>query len=77
VFSRKALRRAVDRNRLRRRLREMLRAQRPRSAGVDLVVRLKRPLSPAEIPAALAEAHQLLHSALSRAGAADAASGAR
>jgi ribonuclease P protein component len=64
VVGRKALPRAVDRNRLKRCVREMLRAARPRLEAVDLIVRLKRPLSPAEVPAAVAEAATLLAAVL-------------
>ncbi len=64
VVGRKVLPRAVDRNRLKRCVREMLRAARPRLEAVDLIVRLKRPLSPAEVPAAVAEAKALLGAVL-------------
>jgi ribonuclease P protein component len=42
VIGRKALPRAVDRNRLRRMLRARMDAARPAIAGYDLIVRLKR-----------------------------------
>ena len=45
VVSGKTLPRAVDRNRLKRLLREFLRATRPEFAAFDLVIRLKRPVT--------------------------------
>ncbi|TCS70730.1 ribonuclease P protein component [Sulfuritortus calidifontis] len=42
VVARKLLRRAVDRNRLRRRLRERFRLCQPQLGALDIVVRLKR-----------------------------------
>jgi ribonuclease P protein component len=77
VLGRKALRRAVDRNRFRRCLREMLRGERPQSAALDLVVRLKRPLPPSEIPLALDEARQLLRTAMADLTAASVSAGVR
>lgn len=60
VVGRKALPRAVDRNRLKRLLREMLRAARPRACVLDLVIRVKRPLRPADLGPAAEEASALL-----------------
>jgi ribonuclease P protein component len=42
VISRKVMRRAVDRNRLKRRLREFLRTRDPEVGAFDLVIRVKR-----------------------------------
>ena len=44
VIGRKAMPRAVDRNRLRRRLREGMRAARPAIEHFDIIVRVRRPL---------------------------------
>jgi ribonuclease P protein component len=61
VISRKALRRAVDRNRLRRQVRAMLVARaRAASEPFDVVVRVKPPLARADLPAAADEARQLV-----------------
>lgn len=62
VFSRKQMPRAVDRNRLRRQIREMLRATRTTFDRYDLIVRAKRRLGAAELVAAAAEARTLLAS---------------
>ena len=60
VIGRKTLPRAVDRNRLRRCLRETVRALRPSIIGFDVIVRVKRAGNRAEIDAAIAEAGRLL-----------------
>jgi ribonuclease P protein component len=60
VVGRKALPRAVDRNRLKRLLREMLRAARPQACALDLVIRVKRPLRQADLRPAAEEAGALL-----------------
>lgn len=60
IISRKALSRAVDRNRLRRQIRAMLQARADVLAGFDLVVRVKAPLARADLAAAAAEAPVLL-----------------
>lgn len=60
VVSRKALRRAVDRNRLKRLLREMLRTARPDANALDIVIRLKRPVPTHLFDEAVAEAARLL-----------------
>ena len=60
VIGRKAMSRAVDRNRLRRRLRETLRAARPAVEAYDVIVRVKRALAAENIVAANAEAAALL-----------------
>ncbi len=59
VISRKALPRAVDRNRLRRQVRAMLAEGAAAFARHDLVVRV-RPMKRAELPAAAVEARALL-----------------
>jgi ribonuclease P protein component len=60
VIGRKTLARAVDRNRIRRKLREVLRAQRTALSRYDIIVRVKRAGSRAEQEAATAEARRLL-----------------
>ena len=60
VVGRKALPRAVDRNRFKRKLREALRRARPGIEAYDLIVRLKRPAPGAELDAAIAEAEGLI-----------------
>lgn len=56
----KAIPRAVDRNRLRRRLREIVRAARPAIEAFDVIVRAKRPVMRSEIGAAASEGGELL-----------------
>lgn len=60
VIGRKTLARAVDRNRIRRKLREVLRAQRAALRAYDIIVRVKRAASRADQDAATAEARLLL-----------------
>jgi ribonuclease P protein component len=60
VIGRKTLPRAVDRNRLRRRLREVVRALRPGIAAYDVIVRVKRAGNRMELDAAVEEARALL-----------------
>ena len=60
VIGRKVSVRAVDRNRLRRKLREVVRALRPALPALDVIVRVKRGRSRAEQDAATAEAARLL-----------------
>ena len=60
VIARKAMRLAVDRNRLRRKLRETVRAARPAIEAFDVIVRVRRSVARAEIGAAAAEAPRLL-----------------
>jgi len=52
--------RAVDRNRLRRRLREIVRGARPALDAYDVIVRVRSVVPAAEIPAAAAEGARLL-----------------
>jgi ribonuclease P protein component len=51
---------AVDRNRLKRMLREMVRRRRPALDAFDIVLRLRRACPPKEIAAVGAEAARLL-----------------
>jgi ribonuclease P protein component len=60
VIGRKTLPRAVDRNRLRRRLREVVRALRPALAAYDVIVRVKNVANPQQLDAAMTEAASLL-----------------
>jgi ribonuclease P protein component len=60
VISRKVAPRAVDRNRLRRKLREALRAQPAAVARHDVVMRVTRARNRVEQDAATAEASRLL-----------------
>jgi ribonuclease P protein component len=60
VVSRKSLPRAVDRNRLKRLLREMLRATRHEANVLDIVIRLKRPVPSHQFPEAVAEAARFI-----------------
>jgi len=60
VIGRKALPLAVDRNRVRRMLRVVLRQAQPAIAGLDVIVRLKRGAPRAEFPLIVAEAARLL-----------------
>jgi ribonuclease P protein component len=56
--------RAVDRNRLRRRLREMVRASRPSIAAYDLILRVKRTVAATEIDLVAAEGDSLVRQLL-------------
>jgi ribonuclease P protein component len=60
VVGKKLLSRAVDRNRLKRMLREAIRARRPAVNAFDLVLRLRKPCAAADIADAVAEAGALL-----------------
>jgi ribonuclease P protein component len=60
VIGRKSMRRAVDRNRLRRRLRESVRAARPAIEAYDVILRVKRAVLRGDIAAANAESRRLL-----------------
>lgn len=71
VVSRKALPRAVDRNRLKRLLRETLRLVRRDANALDIVIRLKRPVPVHLLPDVAREAARLI------ADAAVAAAGSR
>ena len=60
VIARKTLPRAVDRNRLRRRLREAVRALRPALMSYDVILRVKKVGNRIELDAAVTEATSLL-----------------
>lgn len=60
MVGRKALPRAVDRNRFKRKVREALRRARPGIEAYDLIVRLKRPAPGPELDAAADEAAALI-----------------
>ena len=60
VIGRKVSTRAVDRNRIRRKLREAVRALRAGLAPYDVIVRVKRAANRAEQDAAALEAARLL-----------------
>ena len=64
VIGAKAIPRAVDRNRLRRRLRETLRDARPAVEIYDVIVRVKRGVARSEILAAAAEGTALVEKLL-------------
>jgi ribonuclease P protein component len=59
IISRKALRRAVDRNRLRRQIRAILTATARTAPPFDVIVRVKAPLKRTDLAAAAAEATRL------------------
>ena len=60
VIGRKAMPRAVDRNRLRRRLRERVRAARPAVVRYDIILRVRRSVKREDIDAAVGESVALL-----------------
>jgi ribonuclease P protein component len=60
VIGRKSMRLAVDRNRLRRRLRERVRVARPALADWDVIVRVRRTVLRRDIAAAVDEATLLI-----------------
>jgi ribonuclease P protein component len=60
VIGKKQLASAVERNYLRRLLREAVRQRRPALDAFDIVVRLRVPCSPATLPGLLREASDLL-----------------
>jgi ribonuclease P protein component len=60
VIGKKQLASAVDRNYLRRLLREAVRQRRPAVDAFDIVLRLRVPCSPAALPGLLNEATELL-----------------
>ena len=69
VIGAKALPRAVDRNRLRRMLRVVLREGKPLIAGLDVIVRVKRSAARSEFAQIVFEARRML-AALTKQGAA-------
>ncbi|MEO8304358.1 MAG: ribonuclease P protein component [Betaproteobacteria bacterium] len=60
VIGKKALPRAVDRNRIRRMLRVVLRDARPAIEALDVIVRVKRGMPKAEFPRVVVEATKML-----------------
>lgn len=66
VIGRAVLPLAVDRNRVRRMLREVVRQARPALRGHDLILRLKRRVPRREFPLIAAEAAQLVATMTSR-----------
>ncbi len=66
VIGKKALPHAVDRNRVRRVLREVLRRARPAIEAYDVIVRLMRVCARHEVPAVAAEAAALLNALIAR-----------
>ena len=60
VIGRKAMPHAVDRNRLRRRLREGVRAVRPAIERFDIIFRVRQRVQRDDIPLAVAESRALL-----------------
>lgn len=60
VIARRVMRRAVDRNRLRRRFREAVRSARPAIAAYDVILRVKRAGNREEQDAAAREATAML-----------------
>ena len=66
VIGRKTLPRAVDRNRLRRRLREVVRALRPALTAYDVILRVKKVSNSVELDAAVTEAASLLAELMAR-----------
>jgi ribonuclease P protein component len=60
IIGKKQLGSAVDRNYLRRLLREAVRLRRPALNAFDIVLRLRSPCAPASLPELLGEASGLL-----------------
>lgn len=60
VIGRKAMPRAVDRNRLRRRLREGVRTLRPAIERFDIIFRVRQRMQREDIPVAVAESRAML-----------------
>lgn len=60
VIAKKVLARAVDRNRIRRKLREVVRLQRDALAGHDVIIRVRRAANRVEQDRAADEAKRLL-----------------
>ena len=60
VIGKKALPRAVDRNRVRRMLRVVLREARPAISGLDVIVRVKRGAPRTIFPSIVVEAKRML-----------------
>jgi ribonuclease P protein component len=60
VIASRHLKRAIDRNRLKRMLREAVRARRPAMNAFDIVVRLRAACTPEDVSTAAAEGARLL-----------------
>ena len=60
IIARRAIPLAVDRNRLRRRLREAVRHARPAAAAFDMILRVRGAIAPSDIVAAAAEGGHLI-----------------
>jgi ribonuclease P protein component len=60
IIGRKAMPRAVDRNALRRRLRESVRASRPAIERFDIILRVRQRVRRTDIAAAVGESRSLL-----------------
>ena len=60
IIGGKTMPRAVDRNRLRRRLRESVRASRPSVERFDIILRVRQRVRAADIVVAVAESRLLL-----------------
>lgn len=60
VIGRRSIPLAVDRNRLRRRLREAIRAARPAVSAYDVILRVRAPVPRAEVIAAAHEGAGLI-----------------
>jgi ribonuclease P protein component len=60
VIGKRLLARAVDRNRLKRMLREAIQARRPALEAFDLIVRLRQPCARKDLAGTLAEGRALL-----------------
>jgi len=68
VIGRKAMARAVDRNRLRRRLREIVRAARPALDAYDVIVRVRSAVAPGDVDTAVQEGVRLVARVAENAG---------
>jgi ribonuclease P protein component len=60
IIARRSIPLAVDRNRLRRRLREAVRRARPAASAYDMILRVRGPIVRADLRAAAADAASLI-----------------
>ena len=60
IIGRRMIPLAVNRNRVRRRLREAVRAARPVAAAFDIILRVRRPIARGDVLALAAEGRELL-----------------
>lgn len=67
VIGRKAMPRSVDRNRLRRRLRESVRATRPEIERFDIILRVRQRVRRVDIALAVDESRRLLRALVGQA----------